>query len=215
MTYSKTHVLGWVSGGNPRRHGENMQIFLFSPGMESSTIRTICAKQRNHCIDSIHTLQFTVSCGLSNYTIKLHFYKHQNVWCKNEEREHFSQLGSKQPGADLFCTFCSQVFPTCRKRLRCRMRMSGRVHRLIFTMPCWSCLQWGHFHASSGASWRQWNSHFSAYSESIKHLIACFLLWLKCVCKRWLVTAAGAITKIYTLVAEVKQSTHKVSSKSH
>lgn len=42
------------------------------------------------------------SSVVSNYTIKLQFYKHQNVWCKNEEREHFSQLGGKQPGADFF-----------------------------------------------------------------------------------------------------------------
>lgn len=44
---------------------------------------------------------------------------------------------------------------TCRKRLRWRIRMSGSVHRLIFTIPCWSCLQWGHFQASSGASCKQ------------------------------------------------------------
>lgn len=47
------------------------------------------------------------------------------------------------------------VRPTCLKRLRWRISMSGRVHRLIFTMPCCSCLQWGHFQASSGASWNQ------------------------------------------------------------
>lgn len=54
------------------------------------------------------------------------------------------------------CTNVVSLFlrsPTCLKRFRWRMRMSGRVHRLIFTMPCCSCLQWGHFQASSGASW--------------------------------------------------------------
>lgn len=41
---------------------------------------------------------------------------------------------------------------TCLKRFRWRMRMSGRVHRLSLMLPCWSCLQCGHRHASSGAS---------------------------------------------------------------
>lgn len=51
---------------------------------------------------------------------------------------------------------------TCLKRFRCRMRMSGRVHRLSLMLPCWSCLQCGHRQASSGASW----NHFGARNFS-------------------------------------------------
>lgn len=47
---------------------------------------------------------------------------------------------------------------TCLKRFRWSMRMSGRVQRLSLMLPCWSCLQCGHLHASSGASWRMWKT---------------------------------------------------------
>lgn len=48
-----------------------------------------------------------------------------------------------------------QGFLTWRNLLRCIISTSGRVHRLNVMLPCCSCLQCGHRHASSGASWKQ------------------------------------------------------------
>lgn len=72
-----------------------------------------------------------------------------------------NQTYSIPEGQSNWGTSLPQTSPTCRKRLRWRIRMSGRVQRLIFTIPCWSCLQWGHFQASSGASWNQDRNNIS------------------------------------------------------
>lgn len=44
---------------------------------------------------------------------------------------------------------------TCLNLLRCMMRTSGKVQRLSVMLPCCSCLQCGHRHASSGASYKE------------------------------------------------------------
>lgn len=77
---------------------------------------------------------------------------------------------------------------TCLKRFRWRMSMSGSVHRLIFTMPCWSCLQWGHFQASSGASWNQsvkWISQLNSYTNKLTRYLYYSTSWNTKCSKTW------------------------------
>lgn len=192
------------------------QALLFSPDMESSTIRTICAKQRNLCIYSIHTLQFTVFCGLSNYTIKLQFYKTPKCLMQKWREGAFLSTGEQTARRwALLHLFSKSTFLPAGSAWDagwgCRGESTGS------SSPCPAEAAYSgdtstRHPGQAGGS----GIHISVLTQKVLNIeLHVLWLWLKCVCKCGLVTAAGAITKIYTFAAEVKQSTHKVFSKSH
>lgn len=105
--------------------------------------------------------------------------------------------------------------PTCRKRLRWRISMSGSVHRLIFTMPCWSCLQWGHFQASSGASWNESVKSICQF-DSCTNKRTLYLYYSTCWNSTCTKTWADSVTKqdsnrfVLLLVCNYKNPVHHV-----